>query len=61
VATDDDDEELWTPEEAARVLKVSVRTLAWWRQKGTGPPYLKAGRFIRYRPSEVREWLRRER
>jgi predicted DNA-binding transcriptional regulator AlpA len=27
------------------------------RLKGDGPPFIRIGRLIRYRPSEVRAWL----
>ncbi|WP_373508280.1 helix-turn-helix domain-containing protein [Thiocapsa sp.] len=43
-------------QEAAR-LSVSVRTLQAWRTRGEGPPYIKAGRAVRYDPRRTDEWL----
>lgn len=34
--------------QAATFLGVSVRTLQAWRVRGSGPPYLKIGRSVRY-------------
>lgn len=45
-----------TPAEAAEILDVSVRTLASWRQAGTGPDYFTAGRVLRYRVSDIARW-----
>ncbi|WP_005036566.1 helix-turn-helix transcriptional regulator [Holophaga foetida] len=42
---------------AAGVLNVSVLTLADWRCKGTGPAFLKVGRCVRYRRSDLEAWL----
>jgi predicted DNA-binding transcriptional regulator AlpA len=36
---------------------VSHRTLERWRQRGYGPPWVKIGRAVRYRWSDVEEWL----
>ena len=51
-------EELLTPDQLAAVLNVDTGTLANWRYQRTGPPYTKAGKCVRYRPSDVEEWLR---
>lgn len=32
-------------------------TLKKWRISGEGPPYIKAGRYVKYDPADVREWL----
>jgi predicted DNA-binding transcriptional regulator AlpA len=46
------------PREAARRLGVAERTLAAWRQRGTGPVWVRVGaRTIRYRGGEVAAWL----
>ena len=42
--------ETLTPEEAARVLKVSESWLAKARKRGGGPPFMRVGRSIRYFP-----------
>lgn len=48
--------------EAARFLggdanPISTRTLQRMRLAGDGPPYLKLGRLVRYRESDLRAWL----
>lgn len=48
-------------EEAARILRLSARTLERMRVEGSGPKYLKAGRGMRarvlYRPADIEAWL----
>lgn len=48
-------------EEAARILRLSARTLERMRVEGSGPKYLKAGRGTRarvlYRPTDLDAWL----
>ena len=41
----------------AERLDISERTLERWRVEGTGPTYLKAGRRVLYRQSDVDTWL----
>ena len=41
----------------AETLKVKPVTLRSWRRKGDGPPYYRCGRAIRYKLSEVDQWL----
>jgi hypothetical protein len=54
------DEPLLTEPEAAKVLRVSARTLKRWRLAGSGPPVAGyAGRSPRYRRSELLAWIRR--
>jgi DNA-binding transcriptional MerR regulator len=55
VATDDD--HLLTELQAASLLNLSVRTLQAWRARGAGPPFVKAGRAIRYRRRDLLRWL----
>lgn len=43
--------------EAARLLGFSVRTLQAWRVRGGGPLFVKAGRSVRYRPSDLEAWV----
>lgn len=50
-------ETLWSVEEVADFLRVPVNTLYQWRHKGTGPDAFRVGRFLRYDPTEVRNWL----
>lgn len=51
-------DELLTPEETAALLKVTVRTLRYWREQGTGPQYVRVGRRVRYRRRDLDAWLR---
>ena len=54
------DDEYLTPQELARELKLSPRTLQRWRTEGTGPPWHKVGRRVRYLWREVKDWMRAE-
>jgi excisionase family DNA binding protein len=49
--------EMLTEEEAARFLKVSMRTLQSWRVSGGGPTYAKFGRAVRYDKAQLLEWV----
>lgn len=48
---------LWTPDQCAEVLGVSVTTLKKWRHERSGPPFYRVGRLIRYNNREVARWL----
>jgi predicted DNA-binding transcriptional regulator AlpA len=48
---------LLNTEEAAQAVALAPRTLIEYRLKGGGPPYCKLGRAVRYRPSDLAEWL----
>jgi len=50
-------EPLWSIEEAAEYLGVSVKTLYGWRAQTTGPVSYRVGRYVRYRQNEVRAWV----
>jgi len=54
-------ERLWTHEETARFLHVSVWTLHHLVTDGAGPISYRVGRSRRYDPQEVRDWLRTNR
>lgn len=43
--------------ETARILRVSVATVRYWRQTSYGPRSFKVGRHVRYWECEVRAWL----
>jgi len=44
--------------EAARFLRVQPRTLESWRQRRTGPRFIRySQRCVRYRPSDLQAWL----
>ena len=50
-------EPLYAPPTVAEHLGLSVQALALMRHEGTGPAYVKLGRRVRYRMSEVEAWL----
>lgn len=50
-------EPLWSVEQVSSMLGVAVATMYDWRYDGKGPRWIKVGRYLRYRPSEVRAWL----
>ncbi len=39
-------------------LGISCVTATKWRAKAKGPPFIKVGRLVRYRRSDVEAWLR---
>jgi predicted DNA-binding transcriptional regulator AlpA len=49
---------LWTPAMLSRYLGIPVATLYQWRQRSEGPPAVRLGKHLRYRPEAVREWLK---
>jgi excisionase family DNA binding protein len=48
---------LLTQPEAARLLRLSERTLERLRVAGGGPLYVKAGRAVRYREVDLEAWI----
>jgi len=50
-------ETLLDEKELARLIRVSIGTLRFWRINGKGPRYRKVGQLVRYAPSDVNEWL----
>ena len=52
------EEELLTPKEAARFLKMSTSFLAKKRMHGGGPTYSKSGRSVRYTKAALLKWLK---
>lgn len=50
-------DDVWlTRIQVAERLDVPPKTLAEWASKGTGPPYAKFGRHVRYRLRDLLEW-----
>lgn len=47
--------------EAARILGCTVACLRGWRQRERGPAFIRIGRLVRYRPSELGEFMDRNR
>lgn len=52
-------DDLLTTEGLAGYLDVPVTTLYAWRHRGEGPPGFRVGKHLRYRRSDVEEWIRR--
>jgi predicted DNA-binding transcriptional regulator AlpA len=48
---------LLTQVDAAKLLRLSERTLERLRLTGGGPRYVKAGRAVRYRPCDLEAWI----
>lgn len=48
---------LWTPADLAERLQVTTENLAVMRHRGSGPPFVKIGRQVRYVPAQVMQWL----
>ena len=52
-----EDDCLLAPQEAAKLLGVSVGTIENWRWHGLGPTYVKFGKAIRYQRQALREYV----
>jgi len=50
-------EKLLTTSKVAALLGISRGALAVRRHRGQGPPHLRLGSSIRYRPADVRDWI----
>lgn len=44
-------------EELAKALGISSRTVDTWRTAGEGPDYIKIGAQVRYRETDIEQWL----
>ena len=53
-------DELLSPQDLADYLDVPLSTLYDWRWRGEGPKGFRAGKHIRYRRSDVEEWIQRQ-
>jgi len=51
-----EDEPLLTIEDLAKRYRVTVGAVYVWNSKKTGPRYLRAGRRVHYRLSDVLTW-----
>lgn len=49
--------EVLTPQEAADLLRTNVASLAQLRYGGGGPHYVKLGRSVRYRRTDIQAFL----
>ncbi|MBS4084027.1 MAG: helix-turn-helix domain-containing protein [Rhizobiales bacterium] len=43
--------------QAAKLLNLSVKTLQAWRNRKRGPTFIRAGRAVRYRRSDILQWV----
>ncbi|MBB5920171.1 DNA-binding transcriptional MerR regulator [Actinoalloteichus hoggarensis] len=50
-------EPLWTVDDVSTYLGIPVHTLYGWRAKNYGPPARRIGKYLRYRPDDVRQWV----
>ena len=41
----------------SKQLKCETKTLQAWRCRGGGPPFIRVGRLVRYRPQDVLAWI----
>jgi predicted DNA-binding transcriptional regulator AlpA len=48
---------LFDQRQAAAFLKLSPRTLERHRTDGTGPLFVRLGRLVRYRETDLRAWV----
>ena len=46
-----------TVDQLAAYLQVSKKTIYTWQHRRTGPPFLRAGKHLRFRTSAVDRWL----
>lgn len=54
-------DKLLTPDEAAAILDIPIRTLKLWRLDNLGPPYCQFGpRTIRYRSTDLERWIEQQ-
>ena len=52
-----ENDETLTAAQLSREKQIPEKTLAQWRYLGKGPRYLKLVGHVRYRRSDVEEWL----
>jgi predicted DNA-binding transcriptional regulator AlpA len=57
VVTMEQTDEILDAKAAARFIGVAVATLAKWRCIGGSPAFIKLGRKVGYRRSDLAEWL----
>lgn len=52
-----DDETLYDELVISKNLDCEQKTLQSWRSRGGGPPFVKIGRLVRYRGSDIKHWI----
>jgi excisionase family DNA binding protein len=50
-------DKLWGIKDVAEYLDIPLQTLYQWRSRGYGPPGIRLGRHVKYRPDDVRAWI----
>lgn len=50
-------DDLLDPDQVADYLGVLTGTLANWRYRGEGPPFVHVGRLVRYRAGDLAAWI----
>jgi predicted DNA-binding transcriptional regulator AlpA len=53
-----EDDRLLTAEDLAAFLDVPIKTLYAWRYRGEGPVGFRVGKHVRYRWTDVEQWIR---
>jgi predicted DNA-binding transcriptional regulator AlpA len=48
---------LFSEQQAAQMLRVTVKALQKWRVTGTGPRFVKVGRLVRYTEDTLEEFI----
>lgn len=56
-----DSDELLDQSAVARKLRTTVKFLEARRCRGGGPPFIRVGRLVRYKPQDVQEWIESQR
>ena len=54
-------ERFYTTPDIASILKVAEQTVIAWRASDTGPPFVRVGRGVRYRHSDLCHWIEQNR
>lgn len=50
-------DQLWDEGQLAAYRGCAVSSIQKERVRGDGPPFVKLGRLVRYRPEDVRAWV----
>ncbi len=48
---------MWSVQDLATFLGVPVATIYRWSSAHDGPPGYRVGRYLRFKPAEVEQWL----
>jgi hypothetical protein len=56
-----DPDTLLNQSQVARLLGTTTKFMESRRCKGGGVPFIRVGRLVRYRPSDVRDWIESQR